>query len=373
MRRIFLYLLLFVIIISHSSCEKKTQQIYYDSKYKTEIAKARKEASLYMIMNKVPGASIAVAKKGKIIYSEAMGTASKDLEVTATRKTKFRIGATTEIFTGLMYQMMIEEGILHPDSSIQHYLPDYPETIFNDTVRIITLDNLINHSSGIRQPKSTEKNWRGLMVTLEKSIDEFKNDPLEFVPGMYNSQSAFNYSILGLIMEKATDKRFSQLFQSYILDTLQLSNTEIDNPFRTIIGRTDFYDFNIVAQPVNSSFIDLRHRAPSEGLLSNAEDLIKFANAILYSENISDKVKEQILSISTISEDFQGTISNGWIVQKSMKDEIYYGKYGSIKGGGSIILIIPEQELVLAATVNITADNEIPIFKIMQPFLSEAN
>jgi CubicO group peptidase (beta-lactamase class C family) len=371
MSRIFLYVVLLIIIFHLSGCEKKTQQIYYDSKYKKEIAKARKEASVYMVINNVPGASFAVAKNGKLIYSEAIGTASKDLEVQATRKTKFRIGSTSEIFTSLMYLMMVEEGLLHPDSSIQYYLPDYPKPVFNDNERVITLNQLANHTSGIRQPTSTEKNWRGLNVTLEKSLDEFKNDPLEFAPGFVPSSSVFNYNILGLIMEKVTGIRYSQLLKSYITDSLQLANTEIDNPFRTVIGRSDFYDFNIVAQAVNSTFIDLRYRAPSEGILSNAEDLVNFGNALLYSDKISDKTKKKIFYTPELSENFQGTISNGWIVQKNLKNEIYYGKFGSIKGGGSIILIIPDIELVVAATANITSDNEIPVFKIMEPFITE--
>ncbi len=371
MRKVFQFVVLAIILFSFYNCEKNTNRFYYDSTYKKEIAKVREEASLFMIMNNIPGASFAIAKKGKLIYSEAMGIASKDLEVQASRKTKFRIGATTEIFTSLIYQMMVEEGKIHPDSSIQFYLPDYPMPDFNDTARLITIEHLVNHTSGIREPSFTEKSWRGLNVNMEQSLDDFKNDHLDFIPGAYNSPSEFNYRILGVIMEKISGRNYSQLLKSYITDSLQLSNTEVDNPFRTIIGRTDFYDLNLVAQVVNATFIDMRPRSSSEGILSNAEDLVKFGNTLLYSDKISTDIKDRIFTPMETSGENPASIANGWIVQQSKYGDPYYGKLGSVKGGGSIILILPKEELVLAGTVNLTSDNEIPIFRLLQAFLPD--
>ena len=73
MKRGLLFLLLFSMLFTLSNCEKKTQQILYDSKYKKEIAELRKEASMYLILNNIPGASFAVSKDGKIIYSDQPG------------------------------------------------------------------------------------------------------------------------------------------------------------------------------------------------------------------------------------------------------------------------------------------------------------
>jgi serine beta-lactamase-like protein LACTB, mitochondrial len=87
---------------------------------KRKLLKLEKRRRMYLMINNIPGGSFSIAKEGKIIYAEAMGLASKDLEVPANRKTKFRIGEVSELFTSLIYQMMIEDGTLHPDSSVQH-------------------------------------------------------------------------------------------------------------------------------------------------------------------------------------------------------------------------------------------------------------
>ncbi|HSO86564.1 MAG TPA: serine hydrolase domain-containing protein [Draconibacterium sp.] len=373
MKRGFQLLILTAILISFLNCEKKANDILYDSRYKKEIAELRKEASLYLMLNNIPGASFAIAKEGKIIYSEGMGLASKDLEVPATRKTKFRIGEVSELFTSLMYQMMGENGTVHPDSTVQHYLPDFPLSDFKQTLNKITLSQLVNHSSGIREPGDDEFIWKGQNFTLQSSIDNFKNDPLNSIPGWYENPSTYNYNLLGAVMEKASGKTYPDLLKEYITDTLKLTNTEVDNPFRTITGRTDFFDYNLVSQVVNATFRDMRYRAPSEGILSNAEDLVKLGNAILYSDLISNQIKERLFKPIDLLGDFPPTMANGWVILKSKEGDFMYGRVGGVTGGGAVLLIIPDEKLVIAGTVNLTSSDEIPVFKMIAPFLKDTN
>lgn len=371
MKSKFQFLLLLSMLFFFSNCEKKTNDILYDSKYKKEITEVRKEASMYLMINNIPGGSFAIAKEGKIIYAEALGLASKDLEVLANRKTKFRIGEVSELFTSLIYQMMVEDGALHPDSSVQHYLPDYPLSVFKGTNQKITMRQLVNHSSGIRESTDEELDWTKLNTTIQTGLDLFKNDPLHSIPGWYENPSVFNYNLLGTVMEKVTGKSYPDLLKSYITDTLQLANTLVDNPFRTITGRTDFYDYNMVSQVINATFRDLRFRAPSEGLLSNAEDLVKLGNAILYSDVIPEQIKKRLFEPVELLGDFPPTTANGWLLLRNNKGELSYGRVGGVTGGGAVLLIIPDKKLVIAGTVNLTSSDEIPVFKLIAPFLRE--
>jgi serine beta-lactamase-like protein LACTB, mitochondrial len=369
MKPVFQFFILTIFLLAFSNCGKKTNDILYDSRFKKEIAEVRKEASMYLMLNNIPGASFAISIDGKIIYSEGMGLASKDLEVPATRKTKFRTGEVSELFTSLIYQMMVENGTLHPDSTVQHYLPDYPLSEYKQTWNKITLNQLVNHSSGIRKPNDDEFIWKGQNFTLQNSIDNFKNEPLNSAPGWFESPSTNNYNLLGTIMEKASGKHFPELLKEYVTDTLQLNNTEIDNPFRTVIGRTDYFDYNLVSQVVNATFRDLRYRAPSEGILSNAEDLVKFGNAILYSNLISEKVKERLFKPTDLLGDYPPAIANGWVILKNKEGNLMYGRVGKVTGGGAVLLIIPDKKIVAAGTVNLTSSDEIPVFKLIAPFL----
>jgi serine beta-lactamase-like protein LACTB, mitochondrial len=65
--------ILFIILSGLTNCKKESNNILYDKKYIKEIKAARKDMGLYLTRNQIPGATVAVSKNGKIIYSEGIG------------------------------------------------------------------------------------------------------------------------------------------------------------------------------------------------------------------------------------------------------------------------------------------------------------
>lgn len=359
-------LLLLAVLLSFSNCKKKPSSLnlVYDKKYIEEIKKTRNDIVFYASRNNIPGLSVAVAKDGKIVYSEGVGLASKDLEVPVTRETKFRIGQISELFTSHMYLKMIEEGIFHPDSSIYHYIPDFPRKEVD-----IKLSHLINHTSGIREAYNNEKNWRGLNVTIGAGLDKFKNDSIISHPGYYQNESMFNYNLMGYIMEKTTNTRFKTLLKEYITDTLKLTNTTIDNPMIPIKGRTNYFDHDLVARVVSATFYDMRYRAPSQGMLSNADDLVKFGNSILYSDYLSEETKEKMFEPVDLLNGIPSDMANGWIRVHDSKGYEIYGRKGEVIGGSASLILYPKYGLVIACVTNLkTGVEDTPVFKIAEHF-----
>jgi CubicO group peptidase (beta-lactamase class C family) len=366
-KKILRFSVLLIISFSLSNCKKNKTDVLYDKRYIQEINAARKDAVFYLTHNFAPGGNFAVAKEGKIIYSEGIGLASEDLEVPAARNTKFRIGQVSELFTNLIYQKMVENGILHPDSTVQHYYPDFPEKQFR-----LPVHHLADHTSGIREPNSDESDWRGLNISVQAGIENFKADSLKYPPGIYLTPNMHNYNLLGAIMEKVTEKKFSTILKEYVTDTLNLENTLIDNPFTYIKGRSDFYDHNFIAQVVHATTRDMRFRAPSEGLLSNAEDLVKFGNALLYSDYFSEKIKARLFEPVLLYNDIPSNMANGWLLMEDENGRKIYGRSGTVTGGGAALLVYPEEELVVACAVNLGAfSDDYPVFSMAQHFLQK--
>jgi CubicO group peptidase (beta-lactamase class C family) len=354
-----------IVLLSMWNCKKSDNNLVYNRNYINEIKEVREEIVIFMARNSIPGGSFAIAKDGKIIYSEAMGYASKDLEVAATRQTKFRIGPVTELFTSLAYQRLIEDGILHPDSSVQNYYPDFPEKEY-----IVTLDNLVNHVSGIRAPYSSEEADRGLSKGLKDGLNMFINDPLDSPPNVVEELSMFNYMLLGAAMEKATGKSFDNIITEQLLDTLHLENTVFENPYKSIKNRSDHFEHNILSQITEGMSSDLRFIAPDKGLLSNAEDLVKLGNALLESDYITPSMKERLFTLKMLDNGFQAQLSNGWFIGKASDGNTFYARTGGVTGGGAAISIYPEHNLVVAVAINLTLGSDnIPVFKMASPFL----
>ncbi|HDR52858.1 MAG TPA: class A beta-lactamase-related serine hydrolase [Mariniphaga anaerophila] len=359
---------LFILLFSLSNCKKNKPDILYDRKYIDEIKAARKDAVFFLSRNFIPGGTFAVAKDGKIIYSEGMGQSSKDLETPATRQTKFRIGQVSELLTSAIYHKMVEQKMLHPDSTVQHYYPEFPEKQFK-----LSIHHLVNQTSGIREPNMDETDWRGLNVTIQAGIDNIREDSLIAPPGIYQIPSYYNYNLLGAVMEKAAGENFSKILAGFLTDTLNLTNTVIDNPFITIKGRSNFYDHNFISQLVNATTRDMRFRAPSEGMLSNAEDLVKFGNAVLFSDYFQEMQKSSFFEPIPLFNNIPSNMVNGWILMTDRDGRKIYGKSGKVTGGAAAILVYPEEKLVVACATNLGAiSDDYPVFDIASHFLNKS-
>lgn len=347
--KFFVWCILICGTITINSCTKKKEPIrIIDKTYREVIKESRREAIFFLSRSFTPGSSIAVSVKGKLVYSEGLGHASTDLDVPANRNTKFRIGGITQALTSLAYYKMVEEGLLDPEADVKQYLPDFPDKPYP-----IKLQNLVDQTSGIRTPTEEELTWRGLNISIKRGIANFSNDTLLFPPGAFQYPTNYSYNLLGAIMEEVTGEPFSRLLQNQVTDTLGMINTLPDHPLATIKGRTNFYERDFIAQVVHATFSDLRYRMPSDGYLSTAEDLVKLGNALLYGTNISENTRNKMITPPRIIEGVDLRYGNGLMFLENFNGERFYAARGNIMGGGAMLIIYPEDEIVVAWLTNL--------------------
>ena len=368
-KKLLLIALTVLIITGINGCKKSNTDIVYKRKYISEIKNARKHVSSYMVQNFIPGANVAVSINGEMVYSEGFGWVSKDLDVRAKRSNKFRIGELSALFTNALYLKLVDDGKINPDSAIQYYYHSFPVKKEGK----ITSKMLANNISGIRPPQGDEE-MKLVNTSIEKGLDLFKNDPLDMSPGEFQIASCYNHNLLGVVLEKATGEKFSNLLKSYLTDTLHMDNTVIDNPFTTIKGRSDFYELNILSQIINSGFYDLRVNAPSKGLLSNAEDLVKLGNAFLEGDYFTEETRTSLFEPLHLYKNNTSRMVNGWLVFKDNFGRTVYGLEGSVAGGSAALVIYPEQKLVIGYACNLSSVlHETPVFLVANKFLSTSD
>ena len=96
-----------------------TTHVYADSK-KSQIESLVQQ---YADAGQFAG-SILVAKKGQVIFKKSYGLANMEWEVANTPVTKFRIGSLTKQFTSMLIMILIEEGKIELNHSIDQYFPN---------------------------------------------------------------------------------------------------------------------------------------------------------------------------------------------------------------------------------------------------------
>src|ERR1700756_154398 len=92
---------------------------------------------------RVVGASVLVARDGRIILHKGYGYADLGLEAPAKDETVYHVVGPMLPFTGIAVMQQVERGKLALDDDISKYVPKFPLQ-----GRHVTIRQLLNHPSG---------------------------------------------------------------------------------------------------------------------------------------------------------------------------------------------------------------------------------
>lgn len=191
---------------------------------------------------------------------------------------KSRIASLTKSFTAAAVMKLVEEGKLQLDDTLETYIPGFPE---GDT---ITIHMLLSHTSGL-----TSNFPRIKGMTLEKTIEEIMDEPLQAAPGSDFKYSNSGYMILGSIIEQVTGMKYGDYLQELVFDPLGMRDTgevtELRPKVQTIRGFVRKDEGWVEAGEYIS-------RSGSGTLYSTVDDLLKWDIALNTEQILSHSSKE---------------------------------------------------------------------------------
>ena len=129
-----------------------------------------------------PGCALAILKDGKIIYKRGYGMSNMEYNIAITPTSIFHIASISKQFAAAAIVRLSLEGKLLLDDDIRKYIPEVP-----DFGHKITFNNLIHHTSGIRDQWTLQRlaGWRADDLITEKDILDMlaRQKALNFLPG----------------------------------------------------------------------------------------------------------------------------------------------------------------------------------------------
>jgi CubicO group peptidase (beta-lactamase class C family) len=167
-----------------------------------------------------PGATVLVARDGKVLLRKAYGMACLEHRVAATPATRYRIGSITKQFTSASVMRLVQAGKVSPDDSIAAYVPNLPAAWRGVTVR-----ELLNHTSGI--PSYTDigerwqRRWREDMPP-DTLVAMTASDSMWFAPGTQWRYDNSGYVILGMLLDHVTGTPYPEYIEKDLLRPLGL-------------------------------------------------------------------------------------------------------------------------------------------------------
>ncbi len=196
---------------------------------------------------RIPGAVVAIARRGKLAYFEAFGFRDKAAGVAMTTDTIFSIASMTKPMTSVGALMLFEEGRLVLGDPIGKYLPPLadrqvavlPEGGATEiktvaATRQPTVQDLMRHTSGLvyggRGTTAVHKLYpassatSGSSMTGHEFIAKLGTLPLLHQPGMVWDYS-LSVDVLGQVIESLNEQTLGQYLQEQLFKPLGMADT----------------------------------------------------------------------------------------------------------------------------------------------------
>jgi len=196
-----------------------------------------------------PGATVLVARNGKIIYQQAVGFQDREKGTPMKTDTIFRIASMTKPITSVAVMMLAEDGRIDLLAPVTDYLPEFknvkvgvekknPGTgavslALEDPQRPMTVQDLLRHTSGIvygpfgntlvHQAYNQANLFDGGQ-TLAEFIGKLSKLPLAHQPGTV-WEYGMNTDVLGRIVEVVSGTPFDQFVAERITKPLGMKDT----------------------------------------------------------------------------------------------------------------------------------------------------
>ena len=227
----------------------------------------------------IPGAVLIVGHNGQVVYRRAYGSRSLEphREV-MTLDTVFDLASLTKVIaTTTAVMQLIEQGKVRLNDPVAKYLPEFAQNGKDD----ITVRQLLTHYSGLEPDLDLKTHWDGKETAYRMAFADTPEDP----PGSRFSYSDINFIVLGALIERVSGEPLDEYSQRHIFLPLKMTHTRFAPPaaWRLKIAPTQ-YDENehmlrgVVHDPTARRMDGVAGHA---GLFSTADDLAKFAQALL--------------------------------------------------------------------------------------------
>jgi N-acyl-D-amino-acid deacylase len=286
----------------------------------------------------LPGASVAIAKDGKLAYARGFGWADVEAREPVRPNTLFRIASVSKPITSVAIMRLVEQGKLRLDDRAFDLLDFQPPENGDQRIEEITIDQLLEHRGGFDRGMSGDPMFMSRRIADEMGVESppdaetivrwMARRPLDFDPGERSVYSNLGFAVLGLVIERVSGKDYEDDVKDDVLAPLGITRMRAGRT--QIEGRADsearyytraskhdsVFDDRLVEGPYGAWALEpmIAHG----GWIASSVDLVRFASAIGTDDFDQVLSRESIEAMFTTDEDKgdgSAFYARGWSVR----------------------------------------------------------
>ena len=282
------------------------------SDFETRLDKLRK-------VSNIPGMVAGIVRDGQVIWTKNYGYENAAEQKLVTNATIFHLASLTKTFASTVIMQLVSENKINLNAPVADYGITLAES---DTVRVI---HLLTHTS-------------------------------EGVPGSRYKYNGDRYSLLSNVIRSATGKTFHKLAWERIMQPLGLQNTAPGDMRLAAIDGFDTIRLNQnTARGYGSNGIAAvnypKNFSTAAGLISNIDDMLKYAAAFDKNMLLTDDQKTKVFSPMISNDGKTLPYGLGWFIQQKEGIKLTW-HYGFWTGMSSLIIRVPEKKLCFVIMAN---------------------
>jgi uncharacterized protein YbbC (DUF1343 family)/CubicO group peptidase (beta-lactamase class C family) len=302
----------------------------------------------------IPGAVLLVGHDGHVIYRKAFGNrALEPRHEPMTVDTIFDVASLTKVVaTTTAVMQLVEKGEVRVNDAVAKYIPEFADNGKGD----ITVRNLLTHFSGLREDFDLDPPWQGREAGFRLAFAETPTYP----PGSRFLYSDTNFIALGALVERVTGTTLDDYCARKIFSPLRMTHTRFLPPaaWRPKIAPTEYDEAGKMLRGVVH---DPRARrmggvAGHAGLFSTADDLSKFATALLHGSPILSQEMVEKMTTPQQPPSAQVLRGFGWDIDSPFSsnrgDLLPVGSFGHTGFTGTSLWIDPTTQTYIILLSN---------------------
>jgi CubicO group peptidase (beta-lactamase class C family) len=244
-----------------------------------------------------PGAAVAVAKDGKIIFKKGYGSADLEYNIPITPATIFHIASLSKQFTAFSILLLEGEGKLSINDDIRKYIPEVP-----DFGKVITLNQLMHHTSGLRDQWDllALAGWRLDDIITKAQVLRLvsRQKDLNFNPGDEFLYCNTGFTLLAEVVARVSGQAFAEFTRIHIFQPIKMNNTLFYDDFEKIV-KNRAYSYHADSTGLKKSILSYSI-VGATSLFTTVEDLslwaMNFENPVVGKDIIGKMNMKAILN-----------------------------------------------------------------------------
>ncbi|QGW27516.1 serine hydrolase [Phnomibacter ginsenosidimutans] len=319
----------------------------------------------------VPGVSIAVVEKNKVLFTGGFGYRDYENKKPVTGNTLFAIGSCTKAFTASLIGNLVKDFSLDLDAPISSY---YPALKFynSELTSNVTVRDLLCHRTGL--PRHDYAWYSGAMGNRDSMVRLIKylepSAPLRQT-FQYNN---LNYVALARLLEITYQKSWEQLIEEKLFAPLSMKSSSTGQMSNASDYSIGYINKNGHLQELDFLPSALSGIAPAGGIASSANDMAKWllmwtnqgafdGKEIITAEFYKQAISSQMIASANLpsklmSDYYFFNYGLGWYTV-NYRGHYGVGHGGNINGFSSFVSFLPIDSIGIFISVN-QHNSEVP-------------